>query len=101
MEIQELYSVGYDSLSDSIKEGKVKEDVKQAFLVYLFFINGNSKKHSQLKKTVANNMQKEMAWSSYAILCLIRKSATHGKPAIPAKNDRQDPRGKLGNYDTH
>jgi hypothetical protein len=61
MEIQELYSVGYDSLSDSIKEGKVKEDVKQAFLVYLFFINGNSKKHSQLKKTVANNMQKEMA----------------------------------------
>ncbi len=52
---QELYSVGYDLLSDPIEENKVKEDVKQAFLAYLFFINGNDKKHSQLKKTVAND----------------------------------------------
>jgi hypothetical protein len=43
---------------DTVKEAKVKEDVKQAFLVYLFFINSNDKKHSQLKKTVANNNAK-------------------------------------------
>jgi hypothetical protein len=55
---QELYSVGYDSQSDPIKEDKVKEDVKQAFLAYLFFINSNDKKHSQLKKTVANDHAK-------------------------------------------
>jgi hypothetical protein len=36
----------------------VKEDVKQAFLAYLFFINSNDKKHSQLKKTVANDHAK-------------------------------------------
>ncbi len=45
--------------SDAIKEDKVKEDVKQAFLPYLFFSNSNNKKHSQLKKTVANNHAKE------------------------------------------
>jgi hypothetical protein len=56
---QELYNVGYDLLSDPIKEDKVKEDVKQAFLAYLFFINSNNKKHSQLKKTVANDHVKE------------------------------------------
>ncbi len=55
---QELYSVGYDFLSDPIIENKVKEDVKQAFLAYLFFINSNDKKHSQLKKTVANDHAK-------------------------------------------
>ncbi len=48
-----MYSVGYDLLLDSTKEAKVREDVKQAFLAYLFFINSNDKKHSQLKKTVA------------------------------------------------
>jgi hypothetical protein len=26
-------------LSDTVKEDKVKDDVKQAFLAYLFFIN--------------------------------------------------------------
>ncbi len=31
---QELYSISYDLLSDPIKEDKVKEDVKQAFLAY-------------------------------------------------------------------
>jgi hypothetical protein len=41
-----------------VREAKVKEDVKQAFLVYLFFINSNNKKHSQLKKPVANNHAK-------------------------------------------
>ena len=55
---QELYSVGYDLLSDPIKEDKVKEDVKQGFLAYLFVINSNDKKHSQLKKTVANDHAK-------------------------------------------
>jgi hypothetical protein len=29
---QELFSISYDLLSDAIKEDKVKEDVKQAFL---------------------------------------------------------------------
>ncbi len=55
---QELYSIGYDLLSDPIKKDKVKEDVKQASLAYLFFINSNDKKHSQLKKTVANDYAK-------------------------------------------
>ena len=47
-------------ISDLIKEAKakVKENVKQAFLVYLFFINSNNKKHSQLKKTVAKDHAK-------------------------------------------
>jgi hypothetical protein len=31
-----------------VKEAKVKEDIKQVFLAYLFFINSNDKKHSQL-----------------------------------------------------
>ncbi len=53
-----MYSVGYDLLSDPVREAKVKEDVKQAFLGYLFFINSNDKKHSQLKKTVANDHAK-------------------------------------------
>ncbi len=43
---------------DTVKEAKVKEDVKQAFWAYLFFINSNYKKHSQLKKTMANNHAK-------------------------------------------
>ena len=34
---QEMYSLDY-SLADSTKEKKVKQDVKQAFLAYLFFI---------------------------------------------------------------
>ena len=55
---QELYSQDYDSLLDTDKEKKVKEDAKQAFLAYLFFINSNDKKHSQLKKTVANDHAK-------------------------------------------
>jgi hypothetical protein len=54
---QELFSVSYDLLSDAIKEAKVKEYVKQAFLAYLFFSNSNNK-HSQLKKTVANDHAK-------------------------------------------
>jgi hypothetical protein len=45
-------------LSDTEKAAKVKEDVKQAFLAYLFFINSNNKKHSQLKKTMANDHAK-------------------------------------------
>jgi hypothetical protein len=55
---QELYSTDYELLLDTVKEAKVKEDVKQAFLAYLFFINSNDKKHSQLKKTIANNHAK-------------------------------------------
>ncbi len=55
---QELYSADFDLLSDTVKEDKVKDDVKQAFLAYLFFINSNDKKHSQLKKTVANDHAK-------------------------------------------
>ncbi len=55
---QELYGTDYEMLSDTVKEAKVKEDVKQAFLAYLFFINSNIKKHSQLKKTKANNNAK-------------------------------------------
>ncbi len=69
---QELYAVGYDMLADPVREAKVKEDVKQAFLAYLFFINSNDKKHSQLKKTVANDHAKgegisqQLSCSSYA-----------------------------------
>jgi hypothetical protein len=55
---QELYSLDFLSLSDPVKEAKVKEDVKQAFLAYLFFINSNDKKHNQLKKMVANDHAK-------------------------------------------
>jgi hypothetical protein len=55
---QELYDTDYDLLSDTVKEDKVKDDVKQAFQAYLFFINSNDKKHSQLKKTVANDHAK-------------------------------------------
>jgi hypothetical protein len=55
---QELFSVSCDSLSDASKEANVKEDVKQAFLAYLFFSNSNDKKHSQLKKTVVNDHAK-------------------------------------------
>jgi hypothetical protein len=49
---QESYSTDYELLSDTVKDSKVMEDVKQAFLAYLFFINSNNKKHSQLKKTM-------------------------------------------------
>ncbi len=55
---QELYGTDFDLLSDTVKEDKVKDDVKQAFLAYLFFINSNDKKHSHLKKTVANDHAK-------------------------------------------
>ncbi len=55
---QDLYGTDFDLLSDTVKEDKVKEDVKQAFLADLFFINSNNKKHSQLKKTVANDHAK-------------------------------------------
>ncbi len=41
-----------------MKEAKVKKDGKQAFLVYLFFINSKDKKNSQLEKIVANNHAK-------------------------------------------
>jgi hypothetical protein len=43
---QELYSTDYELLLDTVTEVKVKEDIKQAFLAYLFFINSNKKKHS-------------------------------------------------------
>ncbi len=55
---QELYDTDFDLLSDTVKEDKVKDDAKQAFLAYLFVINSNNKKHSQLKKTVANDHAK-------------------------------------------
>ncbi len=55
---QEIYSTDYELLLDTVKEAKVKEDVKQAFLANLFFINSNNKKHNQLKKTMANNHAK-------------------------------------------
>ncbi len=58
---QELYSTDYELLLETVKETKVKEDVKQAFLAYSFFINSNDKKHSQLKKTVMNNNAKSRA----------------------------------------
>jgi hypothetical protein len=52
---QQLYSTAYELLLDTVKDAKVKGDVKQAFLAYLFFVNSNNKKHSQLKKTAVNN----------------------------------------------
>ncbi len=52
------YSTDYELLLDTVKEAKVKEGVIQAFLAYLFFINSNNKKHSQLKKAVADNHAK-------------------------------------------
>ncbi len=55
---QELYSSDYELLLDTVKEAKVKEDVKQVFLPYLIFINSNNNKHSQLQKTVVNNHAK-------------------------------------------
>jgi hypothetical protein len=56
---QELHSTHYELLSDAVKEAKVKEDVKQAFLAYLFFINRIDKKR---KKTLPNKtiMQRTM-----------------------------------------
>ena len=48
-------------LSDTVKEAKVKEDVEQTFLAHLFFIDSNDKKHSQLKKTMANDHAKSNA----------------------------------------
>ena len=48
----------YAQLADATKKSKVKDDAKQAFLAYLSFINSNDKKHSQLKKTVANDHAK-------------------------------------------
>jgi hypothetical protein len=65
---QELFGTDYEFLSDTVKEAKVKEDVKQAFLAYLFFINSNDKKHSQLKKTMANNHAKGNA-ETYPTSC--------------------------------
>jgi hypothetical protein len=51
---QELYSTDYELLSNPVKEDKVKEkDAKQAFLAYLFFINSNNKKYSQLNSLSA------------------------------------------------
>ncbi len=55
---QELYSTDYELLSNPVKEATIKENVKQAFLAYLFCINSNDEKHSQLKKTVANDHAK-------------------------------------------
>jgi hypothetical protein len=55
---QEIFNISYDLLSVAIKKDKDKEDVKQAFLAYLFFSNSNDEKHSQLKKTVANDHAK-------------------------------------------
>ncbi len=52
---QELYSTDYELLLDTVTVAKVKKDVKQAFLAYLFVINSNLKKHNQLKKTMVNN----------------------------------------------
>jgi hypothetical protein len=52
------YSTDYELLLDAVKRAKVKEDVEQAFLAYLFVININNKKHSQLKKTVAKDHAK-------------------------------------------
>ncbi len=55
---QELYSTDYGLLLDTVKKVKVKEEVKQAFLACLFFINSNDKKHSQFKKNVSNDHAK-------------------------------------------
>ena len=55
---QELYSTDCELIYDPVKGAKVREDAKQAFLAYLFFINSNDKKHSQLKKTLANDHAK-------------------------------------------
>ncbi len=52
---QELYSTIYDLLSDTVRETKVRKESKKAFLAYLSFINGNDKKHRELKTTLANN----------------------------------------------
>jgi hypothetical protein len=72
---QELYSTAYELLLDTVKEAKVKEDVKQAFLAYLFFTNSNNKKHSLLNKTAANDHAKGNAEaypsSCHAVLTLM------------------------------
>ncbi len=49
---QELYGTDFDLLSDTVKEDKVKDDVKQAFLAYLFFINSNDKEEAQSTQEV-------------------------------------------------
>jgi hypothetical protein len=67
---EELYSPDYELLSNTVKDAKVKEDVKQAFLAYLFFINSD-KKHSQLKKTVANDHAKATQKRTPAVVMLL------------------------------
>ncbi len=78
---QELYGTDFDLLSHIVKEDKVKDDVKQAFLAYLFFINSNDKKHSQLKKTAANDHAKgdgeAFPSSCHAALTLMNDSLSH------------------------
>jgi hypothetical protein len=54
-----------------VKEAKVKEDVKQSFLAYLFFINSNYKKDSQLKKITANNQERAMQKCTPAVVMLL------------------------------
>jgi hypothetical protein len=50
--------VAKNTHTHTVKEAKVKEDVKQAFLAYLSFINSKDKKHSQLKKTMVKDHAK-------------------------------------------
>ncbi len=79
---EELYSTDYELLLDTVKEAKVKEDVKQAFLAYLFFINSNDKKHCQLKKTVANDHEQGDA-EAYPSSCHAALTLTNNfKPLV-------------------
>ena len=55
---QELYSRDFDSLADATKESKVKDNVKQAFLAYLFFINSNDKKTASLRRPWQTTMRR-------------------------------------------
>jgi len=66
---QELYGVGYDSLSDPVREVKVKEEVKQAFLAYLFLINSSYKKHSQLTMIMQKEMERHFLAAAMQLLC--------------------------------
>ncbi len=79
---QELYSTDYELLLDTLKEAKVKEDIKQAFLAYLFFINSNDKKQSWLKKTVANDHAKGNV-EAYPSSCHVALTFMNGfKPLV-------------------
>ncbi len=65
---QELYSMDFDSLADATKDSKVKDDVKQAFLAYLFFIKSNIRSTASLRRPWQTTMQRETSKPTQAVV---------------------------------